>query len=58
MAKVIVCRGCGSVMSWAEQKQEFGRMIKAGMDKAEIDSLQPLCVVCVSKALNQRTESK
>ena len=47
-----VCRQCYCPqLTWAEQCQQFGRLIYAGYSREQIKQLMPRCSSCVSEML-------
>jgi hypothetical protein len=51
----IKCLGCGWIMmTWAEQRRQFGRAVRAGLSLDETKQLMPRCQKCTTEALHAR----
>jgi hypothetical protein len=44
----IVCLGCGYLMTWAEQRRQFGRLIRLGLGRDEAKARMPRCRRCIT----------
>jgi hypothetical protein len=42
------CRGCGNVVTWAEQRRQFGRLVGWGVTADVAWALLPRCPKCVT----------
>ena len=52
----IPCQGCMNHLTWAEQRQQYGRAIKRyGLTPEEAKKLMPLCGKCLTAKLGKRT---
>lgn len=50
-----LCRGCGVVpLTWADQRKQFGRMMRAGLSKEQAGANSPRCGKCVTELLSRR----
>lgn len=50
------CRGCNHLMTWASQRQQFGRLSKKGWNKEQIKAIMPRCQKCVT--IHLRTDKE
>jgi hypothetical protein len=50
----IKCLGCGAQLTWAKQRRQFGRTIRAGLTPEEIKTLVPRCQKCMTEVLHAR----
>lgn len=48
------CKRCRYAITWADQRKQFGRMIKRGLSIDEIKAIQPRCQKCVTVYLRER----
>lgn len=53
MAKAaqVPCKQCRKRMTWAGQRVQYGRLIRAGLDKESAQKVMPKCQKCVTKLL-------
>lgn len=42
------CLRCGNLMTWADQKRQYGRLMRAGVSNDKIREVQPRCQKCVT----------
>jgi hypothetical protein len=51
----IQCKGCPlpRAITWAEQRQGYGRLINAGLDEQAVKDMLPLCPDCVGIKLSE-----
>ena len=49
MAKWDQCLRCNQQMTWAEQRRQFGRLIRYGWTPEEAKRLTPRCQKCVTE---------
>jgi hypothetical protein len=51
----IQCKRCAppSYLTWAEQRQGYGRLISAGLSEQAVKDLVPLCPRCVGITLSE-----
>ena len=50
-----VCLGCGRrIVTWAEQRRQYGRAMRAGLTKAQAGELMPRCQKCTTGFLLTR----
>ena len=47
----IKCKKCKCLMTWAEQRVQWGRWIKKGFSKLDANENMPLCNKCNTKQL-------
>lgn len=46
------CRGCGrQISTWAEQRKQFGRAIKRGLNYEQAKEASPRCQKCMTNYL-------
>jgi len=50
----IRCKRCRCLMTWADQRKQFGRMIGRGLTTEEAKTVQPRCQKCVTVYLRER----
>jgi hypothetical protein len=49
MVEMITCVSCERpVMTWAEQRQQYGRLVRHGFTPEEIKRRMPLCRQCTT----------
>ena len=51
LAAKIICKSCRSRMTWAQQRVQFGRMLKRGLNKEQAKLLLPQCQKCITRHL-------
>lgn len=49
--------GCPVSLTWAEQRRQFGRAVRAGLSVDEIKALMPRCQKCMTEELSSRPAS-
>jgi len=42
------CLRCKNTMTWAQQRQQFGRLLRAGLSPQESRDISPRCQKCVT----------
>jgi hypothetical protein len=52
----IRCRDCRYLMTWAEQRKQYGRLMRRGVDN--IKAAQPRCQKCMTKYLRTHGPTK
>jgi hypothetical protein len=52
--KAKTCLDRGREMTWAEQRRQFGRAIRAGLTADEVKTLTPRCQKCMTLVLEAR----
>lgn len=45
------CAGCQSRLTWAEQRVQYGRLVRRGLTREQIKALSPRCQKCMTVAL-------
>jgi hypothetical protein len=45
------CKSCGYAQTWADQRRQFGRLIRAGFDRDQVKALLPRCQKCLTQTL-------
>lgn len=45
------CLSCNHPITWAEQKKQFGRLVRKGLSSEQAKRLLPWCGKCVTNAL-------
>jgi len=53
----IRCLRCGLGMTWAEQRRQFGRLIRKGLSPQEVKTIAPLCQKCITVAFDRTNET-
>ena len=48
------CLRCGYRVTWAEQRRQYGRLIRRGKSDEEAKALMPRCQKCTTAALKGR----
>lgn len=43
--------GCVNLLTWAEQRRQYGRLFHAGFSLAEIRAVMPICQRCTTAVL-------
>jgi hypothetical protein len=43
------CKDCKYAMTWASQRQQFGRLVKRGFSVDDTKQLMPRCQKCLTK---------
>lgn len=46
------CLDCKYPMTWAQQRVQFGRLVKRGLSREETKAAMPRCQTCVTRMLN------
>lgn len=46
-----VCLRCGRPMTWAQQRQQFGRLLRRGFSIEHAKQLNPRCQTCMTITL-------
>jgi hypothetical protein len=49
------CKECKNALTWAEQRKQFGRLIKEGKSPEEAKAAMPRCQKCVTRLLGRKT---
>lgn len=49
-----LCLRCGYRITWAEQRRQYGRLIRRGKSHDEANALMPPCQRCTTAALKGR----
>ncbi len=50
------CTQCHGGMTWAEQKKQWGRMVRAGTNEVDATAAQPRCQKCTTAYLKGQHE--
>jgi hypothetical protein len=45
------CQGCGFHVTWAEQRKQYGRLVRRGLPPERIKAILPRCQKCVTRAM-------
>jgi hypothetical protein len=49
------CRGCGQYgITWAEQRRQYGRLLRRGISPEAVKGLLPRCQKCVTALLHHQ----
>ena len=48
------CRGCGNPITWADQRRQYGRLLRRGLSTEEAKAALPRCQKCVTRWLRDR----
>jgi hypothetical protein len=51
------CLRCGLGMTWAEQRRQFGRLIRKGLSPQEVKAITPLCQKCITVAFDRTNQT-
>lgn len=53
--QIIYCKNCGQGTTWANQKTQFKRLKKLGLEKNNIDAILPLCHKCLTNRIKNHS---
>jgi len=49
----IKCLGCNWLMTWSEQRHQYGRLIRWGMSQEQAKQQMPRCSRCITERLRE-----
>ena len=47
------CKGCNYPITWAEQRRQYGRLLKRGLATDQAKAAAPRCQKCMTKYLGE-----
>ncbi|HEY4261621.1 MAG TPA: hypothetical protein VGM98_15735 [Schlesneria sp.] len=50
------CVGCGTGMTWAEIRRQYGRLLRKGLTVEQVKAILPKCQKCVAQLLSGGVE--
>jgi hypothetical protein len=48
------CAGCKYKLTWAEQRKQFGRLLRLGKTQEQAKAIMPRCQTCTTRAIGYR----
>lgn len=48
-----VCKRCKTTVTWAEQRKQYGRLIRAGLELSQAKEAGPRCKKCMTVYLRE-----
>jgi hypothetical protein len=54
----IRCLQCGLGMTWAEQRRQYGRLIRKGLNPQDAKAITPLCQKCITVSFDRTNENR
>ncbi len=52
------CRQCGQLITWAEQRTQFGRLLRRGWTAGQAKAVLPRCQKCLTWLLRELAASE